>query len=46
MPLSPSAPWAREMFMHILADYIWISGGTLALIIIVLLVVLIMRKGG
>jgi hypothetical protein len=38
---------AQEMFMHplpILADYIWIGGGTLGLIIIVVVVVLLMRK--
>jgi hypothetical protein len=31
--------------MTILADYIWIGGGTLLLIVIILLAVLFLRKG-
>jgi hypothetical protein len=31
--------------LPILADYIWIGGGTLTLIVIVVVVVLLMRKG-
>jgi hypothetical protein len=30
--------------MHILADYIWIGGGTLGLILVVVVVVLLLRK--
>ena len=30
--------------MHILADYIWIGGGTLGLILLVVIIVLLMRK--
>ena len=31
--------------MEILADYIWIGGGTLLVIVIILLAVLFLRKG-
>lgn len=30
--------------MHILADYIWIGGGTLGLILVIVVVVLLLRK--
>jgi len=31
-------------FLPILADYIWIGGGTLGLILIIILVVVLLRK--
>jgi hypothetical protein len=38
---------AQEMFMNfspILADYIWIGGGTLGLILVIIVVVLLLRR--
>ena len=31
--------------LHILADYVWIGGGTVGLILVVLVVVWLLRKG-
>jgi hypothetical protein len=31
-------------FMPLLADYIWIGGGTLGLILVVVVIVLLLRK--
>jgi hypothetical protein len=33
-----------QFFSPILADYIWIGGGTLGLIVVVVIVVLVLRK--
>ena len=32
------------LFSPILADYIWIGGGTLGLIVVVLLIILVLRR--
>ena len=34
----------NALFSPILADYIWIGGGTLGLIVVVVLVVLVLRR--
>jgi len=39
-----SAPLAQENIVNILADYIWIGGGTLGLILVVVVIVLLLRK--
>ena len=31
--------------MHLLADYIWIGGGTLGLILVIVVIVLLLRRG-
>jgi hypothetical protein len=33
-----------QLFSPMLADYIWIGGGTLGLIVVVVLVVLVLRR--
>lgn len=34
----------NRLFSPFLADYIWIGGGTLGLIVVVVLIVLLLRK--
>jgi hypothetical protein len=46
-PLSRSALSAQEILVQplpILADYIWIGGGTLGLILLIVIIVLVMRR--
>jgi len=42
-------PYPQEISMHsfiqpMLADYIWIGGGTLGLVLVVVVIVLLLRK--
>lgn len=34
----------NSLFLPLLADYIWIGGGTLGLILLIVIIVLLLRK--